>query len=240
MEIKYTIEILTKDIQDIENLVGNIGNSKDASDIELDLALSKLRRVYEILTLIKADRLQEMISRPPEEEKAETETAPSASPEPHAKSESVEEPEPEEVPEPEEEPEPEEVPEPESDTISASEPEIPADQEDTSTSILAEKFSAEESINENMAEKLGSAPEPKLLGQPIDNISRNIGINDRFLIIRELFEGEAERFTSLLNELDNAGSYEAASKILQQNLSEYMDHEGVEILKALLKRRYIR
>ena len=51
MEIKYTIEILTKDIQDIEKLVGNIGNSKEASAIELDLALSKLRNVYEILTL---------------------------------------------------------------------------------------------------------------------------------------------------------------------------------------------
>ena len=238
MEIKYTIEILTKDIQDIEKLVGNIGNSKDASDIELDLALSKLRRVYEILSLIKADRLQELIGRPHEEEKAEAETAPSMSPEPEAKTETESVPGREVAPEPEEETEPEEKSD--SEEISTSEPETPTDREDSSTSILAEKFSAGESINENMAEKLASVPEPKLIGQPIDNISRNIGINDRFLIIRELFEGEAERFTILLNELDNAGSYEAASKILQQNLSEYMDHEGVEILKALLKRRYIR
>ena len=56
MEIKYTIEILTKDIQDIEKLVGNLQNSEDGSAIELDLALSKLRNVYDILTMIKADR----------------------------------------------------------------------------------------------------------------------------------------------------------------------------------------
>ncbi len=62
MEIKYTIEILTKDIQDIEKLVGNLQNSQDGSAIELDLALSKLRNVYEILTMIKADRLHELIS----------------------------------------------------------------------------------------------------------------------------------------------------------------------------------
>ena len=61
MEIKHTIEILTKDIQDIEKLVGNLQNSQDGSAIELDLALSKLRNVYEILTMIKADRLHELL-----------------------------------------------------------------------------------------------------------------------------------------------------------------------------------
>ncbi len=57
MKIKHTIEILTKDIQDIEKLVGNLKNSQEGSAIELDLALSKLRNVYEILTMIKADML---------------------------------------------------------------------------------------------------------------------------------------------------------------------------------------
>ena len=60
MELRHTLEILTKDIQDIEKLVGNLQNSTRESSIELDLALSKLRNVYEVLTLIKADRLQEM------------------------------------------------------------------------------------------------------------------------------------------------------------------------------------
>ena len=122
----------------------------------------------------------------------------------------------------------------------APEPDSAPDKDAAEASILAEKFSAEASINENLAEKLGTDPEAKLLGQSIDNISRNIGINDRFLIIRELFEGEAERFTSLVNELDNAENYEAASNILKQQLADHMDHEGVEILSGLLKRRYMR
>ena len=62
MEIKYTIEILTKDIQDIEKLVGNLRNSDEASSIELDLAMAKIRNVYEILTMIKADRYHELFS----------------------------------------------------------------------------------------------------------------------------------------------------------------------------------
>jgi hypothetical protein len=242
MEIKYTIEILTKDIQDIEKLVGNLRNSKEASAIELDLALSKLRNVYEILTMIKADRLHELVGNIPEQEKPPTGTAPSLKLEPEAETEHKPvpkpepEPEPKQIPEPEAEPEPEIEPEP----APAAKPETAASTQTDSSSILAEKFSAESSINENLAEKFGNDPNAKLVGQPIDNISRNIGINDRFFIIRELFEGESDRFTSLVNALDSAESYQAASSILKEQFAENMDHEGVEILSGLLKRRYIR
>lgn len=256
MEIKYTIEILTKDIQDIEKLVGNLGNSKDASTIELDLALSKLRNVYEMLTLIKADRFHELagnsplqgeiLSEPVPTISAEPETAPV--PEPETRPEAQTAPEPQPEAQEELEPEAQTVPEPEvqeelepaAQAEPAPEPESDPSKESAGSSILAEKFSAESSINENMAEKLGSDTDAKLVGKAIDNISRNIGINDRFFIIRELFEGEAERFTSLVNELDNAEDYEMASNILRQQFTDNMDHEGVEILSGLLKRRFIR
>jgi len=224
MEIKYTIEILTKDIQDIEKLVANIGNSGDASAIELDLALSKLRNVYEILTLIKADRLHEMVTTRPEQEKPDEEAVPKVTPEP----------------EPEAGTEIQQEALSETEPVQEPEPEASPAKDDDGSAILAEKFSAEASINENMAEKFGNGTEAKLLGQAIDNISRNIGINDRFLIIRELFEGEAEGFTILLNELDSAGNYETARGILHKQFADNMDHEGVEILAGLIKRRYTR
>jgi len=239
MEIKYTIEILTKDIQDIEKLVGNLRNSKDDSAIELDLALSKLRNVYEILTLIKADRLQELVMITVLKETfsaSESDLKPEPVPEP----EPVQEPEAMAEPEAVAEPEAAAEPEPVAEQQAPSEPEPEPAKDTDGSSILAEKFSAEASINENLADKLGSDAEAKLLGQPIDNISRNIGINDRFLIIRELFEGEADRFTILVNELDNAENYETASSILNEQFVDNMDHEGVEILTGLLKRRYIR
>jgi len=218
MEIKYTIEILTKDIQDIEKLVGNLGNSKDESAIELDLALSKLRNVYEILTMIKADRLHELINHV----KDQDQPAASAAPQPVQ--------EPAEVPPGE--PEPVEKDEPE--------PEPKAKTAPANSTILAEKFSAESSINENLAGKRSLETDKKLIGQPIDNISRNIGINDRFLIIRELFEGDSDQFSLLLGKLDSAENYQDASGILEEQFAESMDHEGVEILKALVKRRHIR
>ena len=252
MEIKYTIEILTKDIQDIEKLVENLSNSKDNSAIELDLALSKLRNVYEILTMIKTDRLHELISQNPFREQLPSEAAPAAKPEPAT------------IPGPEPEPFTDTVsesdPSPEAAAESATPPEAAAESatpsevvaesgpkpetksktEPSDRSILAEKFSKESSINENLAEKRKVNLDTKLIGQSIDNIMRNIGINDRFFIIRELFKGDSDQFNNLVNKLDSAESYQDATTILKEQFPESMDHEGVEILSGLVKRRHIR
>jgi hypothetical protein len=243
MEIKYTIEILTKDIQDIEKLVGNLQNSMDGSAIELDLAMSKLRNVYEILTMIKADRLHELISptHAPAQEpipepqpglKAEPEPGPKAEPQPESHSA------PQPVPQPPvlKESEPAEVeppagPEPES--VAETEPDKGKDAE-----IIAERFSSESSINENLAGQRKPDMDTKLVGQPINNIGRNIGINDRFLIIRELFDGNADRFGRLVENLDGAGDYNKAVGLLEEQFTGSLEHEGVEILTGLVKRRF--
>ena len=230
MEIKYTIEILTKDIQDIEKLVGNLGNSKDESALELDLALSKLRNVYEILTMIKADRLHELVSHVNDQDQSNA----SAAPPPEKELVAKDEPEPEKELVAKDEPEPEKVEKVEP------EPGPKAKPGTANSTILAEKFSAESSINENLAGKRNPETDKKLIGQPIDNISRNIGINDRFLIIRELFEGDSDQFSLLLGKLDSAENYQDATGILEERFAELMDHEGVEILKTLVKRRHIR
>lgn len=202
MEIKYTLEILTKDIQEIEKLVGNLQNSPKGSTLELDMALSKLRNVYDILTVIREDSLLERGSTRPE-------------------STPVAEPVAEQV-----------------------EPELPKKEKAMSTrknaEILAEKFLAESSINENLAGTRSPDMDAKLKGQPIESISRNIGINDRFLIIRELFDGDSDRFVKLMGELDGAGDLQSASQLLNNHFEQAPDHQGVSILTNLVKRRYSR
>jgi len=252
MEIKHTIEILTKDIQDIEKLVGNLQNSQDGSAIELDLALSKLRNVYEILMMIKADRLHEMLPH-------ETVTEPAPVPEPQQEPQSMAQPEPPPAPQsmaqPEPPPAPKSMAQPEPPQAPKSPPptpppakateSLPAEPVTISTpeskkeaEILAEKFSAESSINENLAGQRAGNMDAKLIGQPIDNISRNIGINDRFLIIRELFDGDADRFGNLVNNLEGSGNFNDAFNLLEEQFTDSMEHEGVEILSGLIKRRF--
>jgi hypothetical protein len=213
MEIKYTLEILTKDIQDIEKLVANLQNSPEGSTLELDLALSKLRNVYDILTAIRADmsgavRISEKAPEKPVDEKPAESAA--------AK---------EKLPlEKEEE--------------SAAKPKAMRTRENAE--ILAEKFLAESSINENLGGSREHDMESQWVGQPIDSISRNIGINDRFLIIRELFNGDKDGFGKLIEDLDKAGDLQAANHLLEKKFEHSPDHEGVSILAKLVKRRYNR
>lgn len=231
MEIKYTLEILTKDIQDIGKLVENLHNSPEGSTLELDLALSKLRNVYDVLNEIRSDISSQ---RHPyiQQSAAAQPPPPPVEPEPEAV---VAPPEPEPVPEPEPEPEPEAlVAPPESETV----PEPPAKTQKTDTGTISERFAAESSINENMAGSREQDKESKLLGPPIENIGRNIGINDRFLIIRELFDGDSDGFGQLIRDLDNAGGIEDASEQLNAHFRETPDHEGVAILSSLVKRRF--
>ena len=227
MEIKYTLEILTKDIQDIEKLVANLQNSPDGSTLELDLALSKLRNVYDMLSVIRSDRdlARKTTSKisgqsPPSEAKpVAAKEEPVVKEEPVAKEEPVVKEEPvakEEVPD---------VAKPKSAPKKSAE-------------IVAEKFEAESSINENLAGNREADMDSKLIGQPIESISRNIGINDRFLIIRELFDGDADSFGKLIEDLDGAGSMETATRLIETVFDQTSDHEGVSILTGLVRRRY--
>jgi len=91
-----------------------------------------------------------------------------------------------------------------------------------------------------MAGQRESDMESKVIGQTIDNISRNIGINDRFLIIRELFSGDSEKFNNMVSNLDSAEDYKVAIEIINNQFSDNMDHDGVGILAGLVKRKFLR
>ncbi len=242
MEIRHTLEILTKDIQDIEKLVGNLQNSPEGSSIEMDLALSKLRNVYEVLTMIREDRLH---LRKESRSATVDEPIPQHSGERQQNSGGTglaEKPEPitgQAGPARQESSTTQEAGQ-KQDLPGSSEPAKGQEKSKKEAAILAEKFSTESSINENLATSRGDDMDSKLKGQPIENISRSIGINDRFFIIRELFDGDAIGFRSLVDRLDAAGSFEDAYQIIGGRFSDSMDHEGVGILIHLAKRRFTR
>ena len=229
MEIKYTLEILAKDIQDIGKLVENLHNSPDGSSLELDLALSKLRNVYDVLNEIRTDisiqaRPQPVVEAPPVLEAPAPEAVPG-----QAQAQPVLE-----APVRDEEPV-KPLPQARVDT----EPEAVAELiEEKDSGTVAEKFAVKSSINENMAGTRDQEEESKLIGPPIDNIGRNIGINDRFLIIRELFDGDSDGFGKLIRDLDSAASIHDANERLSTQFEDSPNHEGIGILSILVKRRF--
>ena len=257
MEIKHTVEILTKDIQEIEKLVRNLNNSPTPPKIELDLALAKLRNVYELLSLIREDMDQlvvpeqnpvAQVTKQVEEQIEEvvieqaTEKVPEQVREQEPEPQSILEKQPVqaeiqmEAPAANKEEITQQVQEAEIKPEPQSEP-LPVKKE---AEILAEKFSNDPSINENIASATKTADiSSKITAQPIDNIGRNIGINDRFLIIRELFEGDNDNYTQLITQLDSSTNEQEALGLLEIKFPEAAEHEGFQLLAQLAKRKFI-
>jgi hypothetical protein len=263
MEIKHTIEILTKDIQDIEKLVRNLNNYTTPPQIELDLAMSKLRRIYELLSMISSD-----IKSDRKEMELEVESKQSDDSE---QIETVKSTHTSEIPTPEQRPGvKEKVAEPvitkkteievtkeeqvnieeneETEPILQADPDMkePLSEEPVApekkrkeASILAEKFEADTSLNEKIAPGMNSNISTKIKGGPIDSIKRNIGINDRFLIIRELMNGDNEGFIQIIQRLDDCTNFNEAFKHIQSRFSDDLEHEGVKILINLSRRKFI-
>ncbi len=235
MEFKNTLEIVTKDIQDIEKLVSNFKNYSRIPNIELDLALSRIRNVYDLLLMFRDDtgtHARQTIAEPKTESPeavlisapvAKANPVPVISDEPAAVM--PEAPKADETLIIEKEINPVQEPKP----VAAKTPEA-------KTKPHEEKLFINEKLGEHTIKKDVSS---KLQGQAIKSISGSIGINDKFFFIRELFGGNAETFRQTMEELDGAKNFNDAYSHLMEKFQWDMDSEPVQLLLNLVRRKFI-
>jgi hypothetical protein len=105
------------------------------------------------------------------------------------------------------------------------------------TKILAETFeSGALSVNEMITQHKET---PGVLEQPIADIESSIGLNEKFLFIRELFAGNAQLYAQTIDKLNFAGSYEIALNIVKANFNWNYNAEITIRLLDLVRRRYL-
>ena len=136
--------------------------------------------------------------------------------------------------------------------ISASEPTVPENQ----TNLLDAIKESKEEVNEpeiptddqSLNEKLNASPSAaslseKLKKQPINDLITAIGINQKFLFMNDLFEGERDEFHNSLSELNKFDSFLDADNYIKNNLMvKYnwdMENTSVVRLMELVERRYL-
>jgi hypothetical protein len=141
----------------------------------------------------------------------------------------------EEEPQPEEvvvqEKEPEEEPESSMD-VKFHEPYEP----ETEAQVLGEKFQKERSVNDVKFEG-GVKLEEKLSSMPLKTIRSAIGINDRFLFTRELFDGDPEMFNTAVTKLDSLEDIKDAVVYLRDNFKWKKNETSLKFVE-LVKRRF--
>jgi len=247
MKFKNTLEIVTKDIQDIEKLVSNFKNYSGIPNIELDLALSKLRNVYDVLLMFR-ETADSSVSEPettgsvPETEPGELTASFMEKEKVHhiADNEGSEE-----IPGSQSPVKDEKSMDDIMDTA-----EIPVYEKKISQiqksgleakKTIGDRFVTDQAkINEKLGEKLHKSDITSAFqSSPIKTISGGVGINDKFFFIRELFNGDNELFNQTLHELDNSVNFNSACSFLMNKFSWDMESDPVQKLLNLIRRKFI-
>ncbi len=79
----------------------------------------------------------------------------------------------------------------------------------------------------------------KLNLKPISDIKSSIGIGDRFLYIRELFNNDKELFEQVVNHLNNLKNYDEALEYITSNFNWNFSDENVVSFLTIVRRRYL-
>jgi hypothetical protein len=110
----------------------------------------------------------------------------------------------------------------------------------TGSAIIADQFS---DMGDRINEKIGGLKHDDdisefLKNKPLANLIEAIGINDRFLFIREIFNGDSEKYNEAISRLNSALNLDEASNMIAGYTQDDTDADAVRQLTDLLKRKF--
>ncbi len=118
----------------------------------------------------------------------------------------------------------------------AGQPDEEVKEEKTVPEVVMDKFQGRRSLNDHIAAKPNRAAIPP----PIQDISRAIGLNDRLMFIRELFDGKSEDYTQAISRLNEMGTMDQAMAFLESHLPHWdATGESAQLFIAIIHRRYL-
>ena len=251
MDLKSTFDIILKDLKEAREIMDKLKDYPDGPDIQIEMAKAKCRSAEEVLKFISEKDFsfegKERIAPPEASEEKSFEEKEIIQ---ETGDKSVEDPgwgfDPDDDNESgEQAEETAEATDTTPDLIDdIVQPENKKDREhipgekDKQGKILADKFTRQSSINERMAHNRSEdkdAESGKMM--PINNLSEAIGLNDRFLFIRELFNGNQELYNNTITYLNKASTIDEAYDILTKASKSNKESETFDIMLDLVKRK---
>lgn len=106
---------------------------------------------------------------------------------------------------------------------------------------IAPKEIVELSLNDKLANAQKTSLAEKLQKKPIADLRSSIGLNQKFLFMNDLFEGENVEYNNAIEQLNNFSSLDDAKNYLLSLGTKYgwdLDHSSVSQFTDLVERRY--
>jgi hypothetical protein len=256
MNKKELIKNLISDIQDIYSITNRFEQTEQIHPLDIDLSLSKVRNLYELLLKLKgqdsylAENQTEEISTTVKQQEHREEQTKEEKPEKEPDTaEKIEEQRPEEIEkeEPKEEPEfiietPQEKDEENKDKETQVEDVEQVDnkkENEISPEIVADKFHSKKFVHDDIAKKnMKKDVSSKMQSKPIPDISSAIGLNDKFIFIRELFHNNKDQYHETIQILNNFDTFDNAVEYLHENFDWDSEDPNFERLKELVRRKF--
>lgn len=109
---------------------------------------------------------------------------------------------------------------------------------------LADKFEDEETLHEHIAAKASSKTVAENLHRkPIKDLKAAIGINEKFLFINQLFDGNLQDYSTAVEKLNSSNDLNSAKQFIAAELASRFnwtnDDEHVNHFMDLVERRFI-
>jgi hypothetical protein len=242
MDFNATIDLIIKDLDEASRIIDDLRNYPGVPELHVEIAKAKCKSAGEVIALLKNPRLSPHGEVPFEEKKAPLKTFKAR--------QADEEPEKETVKDTVKEPVKETIKEPVKETVketikeAVKEPENIAAQDDTQkaaslSSILADTFTnLHASINEQLGTGKNEEDVTKVLkSKHIHSLKDAIGVNDRFLFIREIFDGKKGDYEQAIEKLEKSESVADAKAVIISYTGKNTGNEAVKELLDLVKRK---
>ncbi len=258
MENKKLLNILTKDMQELEELIAEIKLNGKFNAFEFEFLHNRAKGLLSLVHLLKNQ--EEEISRTEQSEIVPKDREPIVPIEPSVSQaepveeyitkdegaviepEKVKEARPEEIDvapdvvDPVEEPVEEKAKEakPEKEEVGEEFEEAKTEKKEATT--IGDSYASEKSLNDIISQAKQSV-ESTISSRPINSLQSAVGINDRFLFIRELFEGDGDQYTDAVKNLDQMNSIQEAVNYLRDNYKWKKNDTSLKFID-LVKRRF--
>ena len=248
MDFNSTIDLIVKDLDEARQIIDDLKRYPGVPVLQVELAKSKCKSAGEVISLLKsiqdtAPALKEehvTQQQPPVEEKIKPSGPVEAAPVPEERKEEKEEKEEkqkEEYKKEHKEPEiiiretvmppAEKKSEPKKSVKKVTEPEI-----------IADKFNTlPGSFNEQIGSMINDSDLSNIINtKPLSSITDAIGVNDRFMYIREVFNNNKDAYTQAISKLDMADNLSDAKAMILSYTGD-SDNEAANQLLNLVKRK---
>lgn len=113
------------------------------------------------------------------------------------------------------------------------------DKSKQTTEILGEKFQGKRKFRNESLSTGKKDMATKLQNKPIGDLTKSIGINDKFMFTKELFNGNAELYARTITRLNDFSDMNDALFFIQENFSWDAKNEAANQLIELVRRKLI-